>query len=463
MEQWIEKELERTELGDKRRSKRFIKIVSNLSAKPEASIPEASGTWAETKATYDFWDSPYLKPSMLKKGHTDATVERISQHQVVLVIQDTTELNYTSHKALSGAGYLDSKYARGLKVHSTFCASTTGVPLGIIGQYVWARDPQELGKAQTRHQKPTGEKESQRWLDALLEADSIIPQSTQMVTIGDREADFYDLFACPRRQGSDLLIRASQNRCLVDTQKHLWSAIESVESQGTMTVEVKRNPTRPSRTAHLSIRYTTITIKPPQNRPKKEKLAPITLQAILVTEEEPPLGVEPITWLLLTTLDLSSIEDVKQYVRWYTYRWLIERYHYVLKSGCHLEKLQLKTVARLEMALATYAIVAWRLLWLTYQARYASQSSCEEVLQPHEWQALYATIHGQIYPETTPPTIAEVVRWIAQLGGFLGRKGDHSPGVKVLWRGLSRLHDIVQTWLLCQSLGETIEPNLSHA
>ncbi len=182
-----------------------------------------------------------------------------------------------------------------------------------------------------------------------------------------------------------------------------------------------------------------------------------------MTEEEPPLGVEPITWLLLTTLEINSIEDVKQYVRWYSYRWLIERYHYVLKSGCNLEKLQLKTAHRLEMALSTYAIVAWRLLWLTYQARCAPESSCEEVLQPHEWQALYATIHGQVDPETTPPTVAEVVRWIAQLGGFLGRKGDHSPGVKVLWRGLSRLHDIVQTWLLCHSLGEIIEPNLSNA
>ena len=179
--------------------------------------------------------------------------------------------------------------------------TTTGVPLGTIGQCVWARETTELGKAESRHQKPKTEKESQRWLDALLETSSIIPESTQVVTIADREADFYDLFACPRREGSDFLIRATQNRCLASSQKHLWEAIESVESQGNMMVELKRNPTRPSRTATLSIRYTTISIQPPQNRPKKENLAPVTLQAILVTEEEPPLGVEPITWLLLTT------------------------------------------------------------------------------------------------------------------------------------------------------------------
>ena len=139
MEQWITKELETTELGDIRRTKRLIKIVENLTAKPEASIPQASGTWAAAKATYDFWDSPYIKPSMIRQGHIHATVERIALHGVVLAIQDSTELNYTTHKALSGTGYLDSKYAQGLKVHSVFIASPQGIPLGIIEQQVWSR------------------------------------------------------------------------------------------------------------------------------------------------------------------------------------------------------------------------------------------------------------------------------------------------------------------------------------
>ena len=452
MEKWITEELEKTDLGDKRRTNRLMKIVSNLSAKPNDSVPAASGTWAETKATYDFWDSPYIKPDQIRQGHQQATVERIREHSVVLAIQDTTELNYTSHKALQGAGYLDSKLCNGLKVHSVLTANTQGVPLGIIEQKVWSRKEEELGKAEQRKQKPTAEKESQRWLDALMKTDTIIPEEVQFVTIADREADFYDLFACPRRSGSDFLIRATQNRCLVDCELRLWENLESVESQGTMTVEVKRNPTRPSRIATLTIRYATITMEPPQNRAKKEQLTPITLQAILVTEVDPPKTVEPISWLLLTTLEITNIEDVKKYVLWYSYRWLIERYHYVLKSGCGMEKLQLETAKRLEMALATYSIVAWRLLWLIYEARCHPDSSCEQVLEDYEWQALYATIHKCIYPHKTPPTLAQVVRWIAQLGGFLGRKGDGEPGVKVLWRGLSRLHDIVQGWLACQSL-----------
>lgn len=452
MEEWITLELERTELGDARRTKRLIKIVENLSAKPEASVPVASGTWTETKATYDFWDSPYIKPSMIRQGHIDGTVERIGQHEVVLAIQDTTELNYTSHKALSGIGYLDSFYAQGLKVHSVFTVSAQGVPLGIIEQLLWARKEEELGKSEQRKQKSTADKESQKWLSALKATDSIIPPSVQVVTIADREADIYDLFACSRRPGSEFLIRASQNRCLDSSQEHLWETMASQPSQGKMTVQVNRSATQAQRTATLDIRYTTIAIAPPQNRAKAELLAPVTLQAILVTETDPPPECEPITWLLLTTLEITSLEDVQQYVRWYSYRWLIERYHYVLKSGCGIEKLQLETAQRLEMALATYSIVAWRLLWLTYLARCQPDASCEQVLATHEWQALYATIHHQPYPDSTPPTLAQAVNWIARLGGFLGRKGDGSPGVKVLWRGLSRLHDIVVGWLAFQSL-----------
>ncbi|AFY46810.1 transposase family protein [Nostoc sp. PCC 7524] len=452
MEQWITKELETTELGDIRRTKRLIKIVENLSAKPEASIPQASGTWAATKATYDFWDSPYIKPAMIRQGHQDATVERIAKHEVVLAIQDTTELNYTTHKALSGTGYLDSKYAQGLKVHSVMTVSPQGIPLGIIEQQVWARKEEELGKAEHRKQKSTAQKESQRWLEALKTTESMIPELVQVVTIADREADIYDLFACPRRPGSDFLIRAAQNRCLADTQQHLWEQLESIDALGTITLDVKRNPTRPQRTATLNLRYRTITIAPPQNRPKTEQLAPITLQAILVTEVDPPPECEPICWLLLTTLKIRNLQDVLQYVQWYSYRWLIERYHYVLKSGCRIEKLQLETAHRIEMALATYSIVAWRLLFLTYLARCQKDASCEQVLQPHEWQVLYATLHHQVYPRTSPPTLAEVVNWIARLGGFLGRKGDGYPGVKVLWRGLTRLHDLVEGWEVCQSL-----------
>ena len=384
IDQWVRQELEKTQLRDARRTNRFMKIVSNLIDKPTSSVPQASGTWAETKATYDFWDSPYIKPAQLRRGHVDATLSRIKNHQIILAIQDTTELNYTTYKAVKGVGYLDSKYAQEFKLHSTLAATTQGLPLGIIDQYVWARDLKSLGEADRRYQKLTEEKESQRWLDALKNTSSIIPDSQQVVIIADGvppqklgEADFYDLFACANREQADFLIRPTQNRCLESSSNHFKEEMESREPQVIITVELKPNPTRQSRLATLTIRYQTLTIQPPQNRAKKEQLNPIELQVILVKESQPPSESSEIEWWLVTTLPITCIEDVTTYVRWYSYRWLIDHYHYVLKSGCGIEKLQLETAKRLEMALATYSIVAWRLLYITYEARLATDASCE--------------------------------------------------------------------------------------
>lgn len=192
------------------------------------------------------------------------------------------------------------------------------------------------------------------------------------MTIADREADFYDS-GVPRPLNSELLIMATQNRCLMDSQHHLKEAREAVEPQEELTVEFKRNTTRKARSAFLTLRFTSLTLKPPQNRPKKEQLSPIKLQVILAVEEDPPFPEDPISWLLLTTLPIRNVKDVIRYVQWYSYRWLIEGYHYTLKSGCGVEKLQLKTARRLEMAVATYSIVAWRLLWLTEGERVVIQ------------------------------------------------------------------------------------------
>ena len=172
------------------------------------------------------------------------------------------------------------------------------------------------------------------------------------------------------------------------------------------------------------------------------------MQVVVAEELSPPAGVKPLRWVLLTTLEVTGWDDAVQIVRWYRTRWLIERYHFVLKSGCGIEKLQLETADRLQRALAVYCVVAWRLLWLTYEARQQPDEVCTVVLAAHEWQALYCTIHQTAIPPATPPTLRQAVRWIAQLGGFLARTGDGEPGVQTIWRGLRRLDDIAAIWLL---------------
>lgn len=450
---WAATELQFADLGDKRRNKRLVRLVEDLASQPNASVPQASGDLAATQAAYEFWSSPRIQAQAIREAHQKSTLERVKQHSLIIAIQDTTELNFTHHPSKKGMGYLDNANSRGLKVHSVLCSSVQGVPLGVLHQQVWHRDLAELGKKHQRHKKLTQDKESQRWLSALDATGSMMSHETAVVTVADREADIYDLLVLPRRPNSHLLIRATHNRCVKRNPEavqveRLQSVMEQTPTCGQLTLELRRHPERVARQATLTLRTTTLELQPPPTHPERERLEPVSLQVILAVEDNPPPGVEPVCWLLLTTLAVSCFEDVVECLRWYSYRWLIERYHFVLKSGCRLEQLQLETGERIQRALATYTIVAWRLLWITYQARYHPETPADTVLATHEWQALYCTIHKTSIPPVSPPSLNTCVRWIAQLGGFLARKGDGEPGVKTLWQGLQRLHDIAQTWLL---------------
>jgi hypothetical protein len=178
----------------------------------------------------------------------------------------------------------------------------------------------------------------------------------------------------------------------------------------------------------------------------------LTLTVVLAQENKPPKGVPAVRWLLLSTLPVRRFADAVRLVRWYARRWLIERYNYVLKSGCRLEQLQLETEERLERALATYAVVAWRLLWLTYAARREQEQPCDEVFEAEEWQVLQ--LHSGQEATAAPPSLREVIAMVARLGGFLGRQGDGVPGVRVIWRGLSRLEDLLTGYRLARQQGK---------
>ena len=354
MSQWVEEELKEVSLGDNRLNSRLKTIVSKLSAYPESSIPQVCGDWRNTKATYRFWDNKEVKAEGIMLAHTKKTQERCAEHKTILAIQDTTDFDFTSHPSTEGLGYLERRYLQGLKSHSVLTVSTEGSPLGLIHQENWARENEKLGKKAERHRKETKEKESQRWIDSLLVTEDKLQNIRHIVTVADREADIYDLFSTPRKENHDFLIRSAQNRVVSHQKRKLCEAIKSEPINGTVQLEIGRRGNRKARTASLSIRYKTLEIQPPQNRRKSEGLQPIFLQVIFVEEIAHPSGEKPINWLLLTTLPVNNFEEAVKYLQWYTYRWLIERYHYVLKSGCGLEKLQLRTAERLKKAFATY-------------------------------------------------------------------------------------------------------------
>lgn len=383
-----------------------------------------------------------MQPGQILSSHRSRVVQRVEQARVVLAIQDTTDLDFHTLKSTTGLGFLHAGTNQGIKVHSCFGVSSEGEPLGLLHQHSWTRS-ERSGKRGERKKKATCDKESQRWLDTLSAAECGIDAAVQMIHVGDREADIYDLFVRPRRANSDLLIRAEHNRKVQHELGYLIPTVEQAPILGQQAIEVGRNPSQAARSTTLTLRAIQVTIDVPRQHKQPKQCQPVTLNALLVEECPSPVEGQPIRWLLLTTLPIDPLEQAWQSVRWYSLRWLIERFHFTLKSGCRIEQLQLETKERLLNALATYSIVAWRLMWLTYRARLTPDESCARVLHAHEWRLLRWRFEPK-NRSAKPPTLRQVVRWIAQLGGFLARKHDGEPGLKTLWRGLGKFHDLLE-------------------
>jgi hypothetical protein len=460
MSDWASQELAALDVGDRRRTARAQHMVGAMAELPGGSVPQVFKTHAEVKAAYRFLSCEQVTPQALGAALREACVARIAEHSVVLAIQDTTTLNYTHHPGTAGRGPLAEPHVLGFLVHSVLAVSGQGVPLGVLHQKQWARDPDAPPTHRQRHRRPFADKESVRWVESLQVVHEHIPAETTLINVADREGDIYEVFAQPRPRNSELLIRSCYNRCLDKSDKQLHETLEAQPVAGEMNARLRLRPDRKPKDVCLQVRYCTVTLQPPAYRVEGTALAPVTLRAILVTEKRRPKDRKPVRWLLLTTLAVESLEDVRRIVTYYTYRWLIERFHYTLKSGCRMEQSQLRSVARLRRLLALYCIVAWRLLWMLYLSRAEPDCSCLVALTDQEWRLLYLAwqhLHHRDDPLPTqpPPPLAEAARRIAQLGGFIGRKGDGDPGVQTLWRGLTRLQDIV--------LGATLDNAARHA
>ena len=448
-DEWIATEFGAAELGDARRTQRLLTLTAQVAAQPGASLPDACGSRGQLKAAYRFFANEAIEPEDLLASHIAATYERAAAVPVVLAVQDTTEVNWTAHPATSGLGALGGPSQQGLLVHTTLAFTPERVALGLLAQAVWARDPQAVGQRATRKQRPIAEKESYKWvesLEAVQEARHACPQ-THFVSIGDREADVYDLLAAERPAGVDVLIRAAWDRRVEHPEKYLWALVSAWPVATTLTVQVPRHEGQPARQATVSLRFGPVTVCPPRHR-GAEKLPAVQVWAVSVLEEHPPTGAEPLEWLLVTTGVVQTVDTAVERVAWYGVRFGIEVWHKVLKSGCRIEARQLETGARLQRCLPLYSVIAWRILYATMLSRALPELPCTVLLALEEWQALYCAIHHTPTPPPTPPTLQQAVRWIARLGGFLDRRGDGEPGVTVLWRGFQHLADLTTMYCI---------------
>jgi hypothetical protein len=323
---WAVTEFAEAELGDWRRTQRLGVLADVLAQHPTAARPEACRDAAMLKAAYRFFDNEAVEPHDILLSHIEATYGRLAQVPLVLAAQDTTEVNWTSHKATTGLGPLGNAACQGLMVHSTLAFTPERVPLGLLAQQVWARDPDDVGKRHRRKQLPISQKESQKWLtslEAVFHAGAAGP-TTRFVSVGDREADVYDVLAAERPEGVELLIRASWDRCVEAPERYVWAMVEAQPMVKELRVKVLRRGDQPAREARLALRFCPVTLKPPGHRKKSEGLPKVKLWAVQVVEVDAPADVPAIEWMLLTTVAVSSVADAVERVEWYGCRWGIE-------------------------------------------------------------------------------------------------------------------------------------------
>ncbi|MGH8278962.1 MAG: IS4 family transposase [Gammaproteobacteria bacterium] len=446
---WAEREFGPVHLPDARLRRRLLMLARDFYARPCANVPQACGSRAKTKAAYRFFDHAGITMKDLLAGHYQATAERMQREPVVLAVQDTTSLNYTAHAATSGLGPIDNRVdgPQGLELHSTLAFTPAGVPLGLLDVQCWARDAEDFGKKARRHRTPIAHKESAKWLKSYQATAGVAahPRSTQIVSVGDREADLYALFelAAQSAHGPRLLVRAAHNRVLAHEQQRLWPTLTAQPVAGQIELAVPRQGSRQARQAQLEIRYAEVNLQAPAHYPRGAPALP--LWAVLATEANAPCGVKPLEWMLLTTVAIDNLDAAVEKLKWYALRWNIEVFHRTLKSGCRIEDRQLGQAERLQACLAIDLVVAWRIQHLTKLGRDVPQAPCSVYFAEPQWRALMIFTEGVAPAE--PPSLREATRRVAALGGFLGRKSDGEPGTQTLWRGLQRLDDITAMFI----------------
>jgi len=462
-EDWAEEEFGLARLGDERLRKRLCEMGRDFYSHPGANIPEACQSRAKTKAAYRFLDHEGTDMDTVLRSHYEATTERIRSHEVVLVVQDTTTLNYTAHPLTDDLGPINTTQDNGigLLLHDTMAFSEEGTPLGLLDVQCWARDWEDVGKRARRKQLPIKEKESFKWLKSYWAVSEVQKRcgDTKLILLGDRESDIYELFVEAKKdpQGAELLVRSERTRQRkVEGNESLWEKMAGEPAVGIQEVQVPRKGSRPARLAKLEVRFSSMSLKPPK---RDEDLSSVKVWAVYSREVDCPEGAPALEWMLLTTVGVESFEEATRILAWYTKRWGIEVYHRTLKSGCKIEDRQLGKAKRIESCLAIDMVVAWRIYHLTLLGRETPEVPCTVYFEEAEWKALVAYVTQDPTPPEAPPTLREAVRMVGKIGGFLGRKSDGEPGTTTMWRGLQRLDDIAVMWkVFNQSMNDQPPP-----
>lgn len=446
------------DFGDVRLNRRFVQVIEGIYKNPGSVIQRTQGTWSEMMGAYRLFDNDRVEVTEILRAHREQTIARMSLYDRVLAIQDTTSICYSSHLSTQGLGSIGmgafGTKGKGILLHTTMATTLDGVPLGILEQTMWSRGILKKGDELYASERI-------RWLKGIKSSASA--NFTEVIFVGDREADGLDYFAVSQREGISFVVRAKEKMRKFEDENGR-SVSEFLRTQpvaGKMSLQIryvkkgsKKHRPRESREAELTARFGEVRLRPSPTLtispdPTAEER---TVRAILVEEVNPPKGADPICWLLFTNLWVGNLQQAREILEIYKIRWEIETFHKILKSACKVEGAQLESADRLKRLITALSIVAWRLHVLTKEQRERPDAPCTEILTDLEWKTLYLLEKKAKKIPQKPPTLREAVLWIAKLGKFIGRKGDGEPGPLTLYRGWQKLIHCTEMHLVMQDV-----------
>jgi len=442
-QQWAERTFGDVQLHDVRRTRRAVQTAGKLAENPLDSLPAQMQTWKETKALYRLLGELDVTFAALMEPHLQQSRDQANGFPVVLLVQDTTDIDLSHRHKISGVGQIGNERGRGF-----FVQTVLGVRpkrrevLGCMAQEPFVRIPAPEGEQRYERRK-RHERETDVWMRQVYAIGTPEPGSL-WVHVGDRGADMFPFFQACQATHTHFLVRAAQNRRIEESEEEIRYSLDRARafpSQASRPFEVPARHARQARSTQLQLACGQMTLLPPRHDPRESR-NPLTVWVIRVWEEQAPDGEEPLEWVVLTSVPTSTLEQAWERVDWYGYRWLVEDYHQCLKSGCRIEHRQLQTVDGLMRLLGLLSPLAVRLLQVRALAREDPERPAHEVIEPL-MLAVLAQRSGH-----APATMTVGTFWteVARLGGYLARSHDGPPGWRSIWKG----------WLSLQSLLEGV-------
>ena len=444
--EWAAQQWAQVELGDRRLMRRAVAMGTQMAAHAEASLPEQMGSPSALKAAYWLLNHPGVSLAALTAPHRQQTLQAARAVKVALLVEDTTELDFTAHASKTGLGPIGDGRGRGLLLHSTLALEPEQrTLLGLAHAQVVLRQPQAK-----RGPKWVRTPEGRVWEVSAAQVGAP-PAGVCWVHVSDSGSDIFAYMAVCRQQQKHFLIRAFRNRRLIwpddsaeATEPTAQAVLDYVQGLGPQpgseyAVTLPVEGQQPARQAHLALQWAALTLAPPVQAPPEIRAhGPLKIWVVRAWEPDPPPGVEPVEWVLLSSLPVENLGDAQMRVDWYTCRWFCEDFHQCLKTGCRIEQRQLDDGADIQRLLGFALPIAVRLLQLRQTVRQAPEVPATTVVEPLLVQVLARRQRLNWQTLTTQ----QFWQQVARLGGHQGRRHDGPPGWRTVWRGWRYLSDL---------------------